>query len=473
MKPLACTILLIALFVVASTAQASKESSFTYGSFGAVHLYGPTTAPKQVVIFVSGDGGWNEGVVDMAREIAALDILVAGVDIRTYLTSIETRKGSCSYPAGDFETLSQYLQRRLELAHYTPPILVGYSSGATLVYATLVQAPPNTFAGAMSMGFCPDLPLKKPLCKGSGLAWEAGPKGKGVSFLPASGLHQPWIAFQGLIDKVCEPTAVETYVKQVSGATAVMLPKVGHGFSVYRNWLPQFKEAITQLAAERPVGVARDHPGAAATEASDELADLPLVEVPARMRSGDRFAVILTGDGGWAGIDRSIGDYLASKGIPVVGLNSLQYFWQKRTPEETAHDVDRIVRYYAAKWGMSKAILVGYSRGADVLPAVVARMRPETRARVDSVALLAPARTAEFEFHVSDWIASGDDGLAVKPEVEKLRGTRVLCIYGTDEGDSLCPTLAPAVATQVAMPGGHHFEGAYQPIADTILNGAK
>jgi len=471
MKIAACMVLALSLLVAAFPALASDDRTMTYGSFGKVHLYGPESAPKQVVIFVSGDGGWNQGVVDMAREIAALDILVAGVDIRTYLKSIDAAKGSCSYPAGDFEMLSQYLQRSLGLAHYSPPILVGYSSGATLVYATLVEAPPNTFAGAMSMGFCPDLPLHKPLCKGSGLEWGPGPKGKGYSFNPTKGLQQPWIAFQGLSDRVCDPTAVETYVKQVPGATAVMLPKVGHGFSVYKNWLPQFKEAIAQLSAQTPVGVASDHPGAAAAGAKSSVDDLPLVELPAKSKSGDRFALILTGDGGWAGIDRSIGDYFVVKGIPVLGLNSLQYFWLKPTPEGAARDVERIVAHYSAKWGTPKAILVGYSRGADVLPAIVARLEAGTRARVDTIALLAPARTAEFEFHVSDWLASSEEGSPVRPEVEKLKGTQLLCIYGTDEADSLCPTLEPAIATKVAMPGGHHFEGAYGPIGDAILKG--
>jgi len=471
MKIVACTVLALSVVVAASPALASGDRTIAYGSFGKVHLYGPDRAPKQVVLFVSGDGGWNQGVVDMAQEIAALDILVAGVDIRTYLKNIETGKGSCSYPAGDFESLSQFLQQSLGLAHYTPPILVGYSSGATLVYATLVEAPPNTFAGAMSMGFCPDLPLHKPLCKGNGLEWGPGPKGKGYSFNPTTGLQQPWIAFQGLADKVCDPTAVETYVKQVPGATAVMLPKVGHGFSVYRNWLPQFKDAIAQLSAQKPVGVARDHPGAGARGVEGSIDDLPLVEVPAKTKIGDRFALILTGDGGWAGIDRSIGDYFAARGIPVVGLNSLQYFWQKRTPEEAARDVERIIAHYSAKWEMPRAILVGYSRGADVLPAIVARLQPGARERVDTIALLAPARTAEFEFHVSDWLASSEEGSPVRPEVEKLRGTRLLCIYGADEADSLCPTLEPSMATKVAMPGGHHFEGAYGPIGDAILKG--
>lgn len=59
---------------------------------------------------------------------------------------------------------------------------------------------------------------------------------------------------------------------------------------------------------------------------------------------------------------------MAARGIPVVGFDSLRYFWKKRTPEGLAADLDRVLRYYGRHWGKSKLILIGYSQGADVLP---------------------------------------------------------------------------------------------------------
>jgi type IV secretory pathway VirJ component len=185
----------------------AAEETLQFGRFGTLTLYHPSAQPSAVVLFVSGDGGWNQGVVEMARELATLDALVVGIDISHYLKQLGAAADKCSYPAADFEALSQFIQNKLNFPHYLTPVLVGYSSGATLVYATLVQAPTNTFLGAISLGFCPDLLLSKPLCKGSGLAWQAGPQGKGYSFLPAKDLPMPWIAFQGTIDQVCDPAA--------------------------------------------------------------------------------------------------------------------------------------------------------------------------------------------------------------------------------------------------------------------------
>ena len=61
------------------------ESTLSFGRFGTITLYQGKPHPANVILFVSGDGGWNQGVVDMARELAGMDALVAGIDIVHYL----------------------------------------------------------------------------------------------------------------------------------------------------------------------------------------------------------------------------------------------------------------------------------------------------------------------------------------------------------------------------------------------------
>ena len=54
----------------------------------------------------------------------------------------------------------------------------------------------------------------------------------------------------------------------------------------------------------------------------------------------DEFALLLTGDGGWAGLDQELAARLAASGVPTVGLNSLKYFWTRahagRRPRATS-----------------------------------------------------------------------------------------------------------------------------------------
>src|SRR2546430_15762054 len=66
----------------------------------------------------------------------------------------------------------------------------------------------------------------------------------------------------------------------------------------------------------------------------------PVIEMRASGVSRE-FALLLTGDGGWAGLDQELAARLAGNGVPTVGLNSLKYFWSARTPERTAEDAAR------------------------------------------------------------------------------------------------------------------------------------
>ena len=168
----------------------------------------------QVVLFISGDGGWNLGVIPMARRLQAEGALVVGIDIRTFLASLE-RSGACAYPAGNLEELSRAVQLRHRLPEYHPPILVGYSSGATLVYAALAQAPPETFRGAISLGFCPDVSLHTPLCRGRGLVSRPMAKGTGRDLDPFETMGVPWAVLHGDIDQVCTPAVAAGFVARV------------------------------------------------------------------------------------------------------------------------------------------------------------------------------------------------------------------------------------------------------------------
>ncbi|HEV7488824.1 MAG TPA: AcvB/VirJ family lysyl-phosphatidylglycerol hydrolase [Thermoanaerobaculia bacterium] len=204
--------------------------------------------------------------------------------------------------------------------------------------------------------------------------------------------------------------------------------------------------------------------------ASAATPKLPLVEVPATRGNSDTLVVFVSGDGGWAAIDREISTVLADDGMPVVGLNALQYFWTKRTPEIASRDLESIISRYLRQWHKSRVILAGYSRGADVLPAMISRLPAETRSKIRAIVLLGPSPKVEFEFHVSDWLRDANAGVAVKPDVEKLAPARILCVYGESDHDSLCPALkSQAGVSVVVLKGAHHFDGGYANLGRLIL----
>ena len=432
----------------AASPAASAEETFTFAPFGTVHVYAPPGAPSQVVLFISGDGGWNLGVIPMARRLQSEGALVVGIDIRIFLASLE-RSGACAYPAGSLEELSRAAQLRHRLPEYHAPILVGYSSGATLVYAALAQAPPETFRGAISLGFCPDVSLQTPLCRGRGLVSRPKAKGTGRDLDPFKEMGVPWTVLHGDIDQVCAPAMAAEFVGRVDSGRIVSLPKVGHGFSVTSRWEPQYVEAYRRIAAET-APAAPPAPSAVAPLATDDLRDLGLVEVPATGRENDLMAVVLTGDGGWAEIDKRVAARLAEGGIPVIGWSSLKYYWTPRTPEAASHDLARILERYERTWGKRRFLLVGYSFGADVLPFLVSRLPADLRARVALVGLLGLSEQASFEFHVAGWLGVETGHHPTVPEVARLEATPVLCLRGEDEADSACRLLHGRLRTVTA-----------------------
>ena len=437
---------------------------FNYQRFGKVSVYRGRGTPREVVLFLSGDGGWTLGVLSMTQRLVERGAIVAGIDNSHYLAELERSPDKCVSPAVDLENLSHFLQSKLGLKTYVQPTLVGYSSGATLAYTTLAEAPDGLFKGVLTLGLCTDLELAKPICKGSGV--ESRPKldahGQqvGVHLIPAKKVSSPWISLQGELDQVCPAAPAKAFVDKVAGAELVTLPQVGHGYAVERHWGPQFDAAFARVTGNA---------GPASGQGSP-VADLPLTLIPAADgASAPWFAVFLSGDGGWVGLDKGVSEALAKQHIPVVGWDSLKYFWSPRTPEGTAHDLDRVLEYYSHLWGKSHALLVGYSQGADTLPFMVNRLPPATRGMVGLTALLGLSSTADFQFHFSNWLHASTRALPTAPELARWSGSPYVCLYGAQDADAACAKLTGKAGSSVRMSGGHHFSGGYRQIAAEIL----
>ncbi len=446
-----------------SVAAAQPTDTLKTPTMGAVTTYRPAGAVQQVVLFVSGDGGWNQGVVDMATRLRDLGALVVGIDIRTFRKNLESAS-ACAYPAAALEELSRAIQLQYALPKYLRPVLVGYSSGATLVYAAIVAAPPETFAGAISLGFCPDIELQRPLCQMRGLHSRKRAKGTGADLSPFAASTVPWMVLQGTVDQVCDPAATRAFVSQTGAARVFELPQVGHGFGVPARWAPQFVQAYRAIAASR------ESAPAVSTTDPPVVQDLSLVEVPATASAErDAFAVLLSGDGGWADIDKQVARGLSAAGVPVVGWSSLDYYWTPRSPGGAAADLARLIDHYTATWKKSQVLIVGYSFGADVAPYLVNGLPDRLRARIARVALLGPSPTAAFAFHVSSWLGGGGDRrYPTAPEIERL-SMPVACVAGEDEPDSVCHAVRNPRVRGVAIGRGHHFSGEYDRIVSTLV----
>lgn len=197
--------------------------------------------------------------------------------------------------------------------------------------------------------------------------------------------------------------------------------------------------------------------------------DIPVVEVPAG-QSTDTVTLFLSGDGGWRDLDRDVAGEMAKLGYPVVGIDTLRYYWQHKTPEQSAADLSELMQHYRRKWGTKRFVLTGYSFGADVLPAIYNRLPGEDQQRVDAVILLAFARSGSFEIEVQGWLGSAGKEAPTGPEMARLPASKVVCIYGVDESDESGCTDHTAVGERVELPGGHHFDEDYPALAKRLID---
>ena len=205
---------------------------------------------------------------------------------------------------------------------------------------------------------------------------------------------------------------------------------------------------------------------------SDSLPHLPLIEFPVAVDSGQWMAVHLTGDGGLSVTDKGIGRTLAANGIPTVELNTLRYFFKRRTPDRAAQDLTRILRHYLPAWNRQKVVLVGYSMGADVLPFLISRLPEDLRGRVGLVVFIGLAHAADFHIHLRGFLGHpGKDALLVGPELEKLRGIKMVCFYAARDGHSLCRSRPADLGTCTEMSGRHRVGRNYGEITRAILDG--
>ncbi len=416
---------------------------------GEIQLFAPEGTPRAFVFLFSEASGFGDEDLATANELESRGAYVVGVDLPTYLANLRASHDGCHYLISEVEALSKELQRQGGVSTYRSPILAGRGEAGTLAYAALAQAPASTVGSAVSFDPAPKLMTKVPLCEGA----PARPiVGGGFSYGPKREL----------------PGKLRVAGKRDDPYLEFLLPRVPKAAVVTIDpSAPRVEEFTSLILSERPADEAAP---------PEDLSDLPLSELPSA-KPARYLAILLSGDGGWRDIDKQIAEVLASGDVAVVGIDSLRYFWTRKDGARIAGDLERIIWRYSSLWHADRVALIGYSFGADVLPAAVNRLSPLARSKLVQVSMLAIGQKTTFEVHVTEWLGAEvdgpEEGEPIAPEVEKLDPAMLQCFIGEDDGDSLCRTEAFAHAERVQTSGGHHFDGDYTKLAQRIRDGLE
>ena len=230
-------------------------------------------------------------------------------------------------------------ERTVGTANDFEPIVLGRGVGATLAYLGQVGAPVLAIGAAVILDPEPRFHFTPPVCEN-----RATPVGAGLQQLRADALGPNVPARIWLdADASAESRAFVASLAGPAPASASAAPTIAPRSFTLRG---------TYAAALKDIESERQRSG---------ISDLPLVEVPARERRSKVIAVLYSGDGGWRDLDRSLASVLAGKGMSVVGVDVLRYYWRTRQPDSAARDLTRIVHSYKRRWGGEKVVLIGFS----------------------------------------------------------------------------------------------------------------
>lgn len=439
-------IILLMSLSASAAAAAPRRITVENESLGAVQVLAPEGQPERFVFYITDRDGLTSQSMTEAEAIVSRGAAVALLDLpKLQVKLAAARDEECYYVFGDAEDLARTAQRQLGMTAWRWPIMVGRGDGGTLAYLMLAQAPDNTAGGAVSLGFHSSLKGAHPLCPGAPMT---GTSGGIISYKPFDDVPGPWVLISPA--KVDEET--QAFLDDAEGSRLDI---------VDGNDGARFAKAVDALFAMSPA-------------ATGGLSDLPLVELPGTGTPTALF-ILLSGDGGWRDIDKQIGEYLAARGVTVIGVDSLRYFWSRREPRQIASDLNRIITHYVEKWSMKTVGIGGYSFGADAIPLAWPHIPHEAQARTKLIALLGLETTADLQISVTGFLGIKDSNdIPVASYLAGLPKDKVVCFYGSAEGeDSACRAPELKGATLVERPGGHHFDGKYEPVADGILDRLK
>jgi type IV secretory pathway VirJ component len=439
MKPFA---VIAALLAVCATAQAQAQEQeqapkIETGQFGAATILRPEGEAHGVVFLFSGAEGWSDTETSAAQQLQKAGAFVVEADLKSYAARLNADDGECLYLVSDIEAISYQLQRSAGMQSYRSPVLAGFGAGGGLVLSIAQQTPAATVGRVVAIDPAAAPSFSKPLCGLDRTVPEVGVDSVEARFTPAATQ-----AGRDLVASLIKAGVTIDADDSPDTAVATLVDSVG------------------QDVQAQATGAGR-------------LAAIPIVELPTG-GSADTLAVVYSGDGGWRDLDKTIAENFQAHGVPTIGVDSLRYFWSRKTPAETASDLALLIEAYSTRWGTKRVILVGYSFGADVLPETYNLLPATTKAAIRQISLLGLGDEGEFEISVEGWLGgSGGDSRPVLPQIERINPKLLQCFDGSEEDDSECPKLKTLGAEIVTTEGGHHFDGDYDALATKILEGAK
>lgn len=178
----------------------------------------------------------------------------------------------------------------------------------------------------------------------------------------------------------------------------------------------------------------------------------------------------ISGDGGMNNFSTNLCADINKARYQVTAMDARNYFWHKKTPEQTTSDISKYLEREMALFPTPRIILVGYSFGADVTPFIVNMMPATLKEKLMSVVMLSPSTSTDFEIHVTDLFGGNSKrSMEVLPAINAMNIPKAAIIFGSDEMAYGKKRVTLRNCMLVTIHGNHHYDGDAQKVASVII----
>jgi type IV secretory pathway VirJ component len=199
-----------------------------------------------------------------------------------------------------------------------------------------------------------------------------------------------------------------------------------------------------------------------------QSSQLPVMEW--KSASETPFIFYISGDGGLNSFSTSLCKEINDGSFHITALNAKSYFWDKKTPQQTANDISAYLDNAFAARKNQQLVIAGYSFGADVVPFIINSLPERVKKKLISVILLAPSRTTDFEIHILDMFGSASKrNMNVINEINKMNVPKLATIIGVEEDIFPVKEIKLPHYHNETLPGHHHFDKNTDEVAKAMI----
>jgi type IV secretory pathway VirJ component len=179
--------------------------------------------------------------------------------------------------------------------------------------------------------------------------------------------------------------------------------------------------------------------------------------------------IFFTGDSGRSFFDEKLTDSLCANNIPLMCINSYQFFRKRKTPQQTLDSILPYIDLNLKKHNRRKFIFAGYSFGSEVVPFLYNLMSDEWKDKVEFIVLLSPSYNSDFKIHFLDRVGLNSKRWPydVPGEIMKIDDKKIVVFWGKNEKKFEKKEFTKLNITVHHLKGGHrHID--VKPVIDEI-----